>query len=360
MQHWNSNNLPFATYVDIEWQRDFLFKSLMRSGVIEVGDIFFDHAMQMFFVQHEYMVKAFTPYTFLKTLAKGIGFWVRYGVRNTSIPVASATRLKEAPNLRSLSRIKKRGASPFGVASRNCCATQESVGERVTPKWTTRRDANSIMKNTYKNWKRKSITGRKSHAQICEAWFFKNVAQICNDPSRARKIYFWMVRLATEIPSFNNSPRIRSAPHSRFSRASCWMRAMVSAAKGERPLWLPDLNFQNNWNPCRCHFNNVSGLMIRSADFHWRSRLASTCNQKRSAEVRPGRLTWRRKTISYWRSRAFSMNNSALLRTRSVATDRAREFAICCAQRCQMFSISVLTKNGMRRSQVKVKSVRDI
>ena len=32
-------------------------------------------------------------------------------------------------------------------------------------------------------------------------------------------MYFWMVRLLTSIPSFNNSPRIRSAPHKRFSFA---------------------------------------------------------------------------------------------------------------------------------------------
>src|SRR6266699_6881613 len=39
------------------------------------------------------------------------------------------------------------GACPYGVASRSCCATQESVGDRVTPTWITFRDFSSMMKN---------------------------------------------------------------------------------------------------------------------------------------------------------------------------------------------------------------------
>jgi len=36
------------------------------------------------------------------------------------------------PNLSSLSRIKKRGPTPHGVAFLSCCATQAAVGDRVT------------------------------------------------------------------------------------------------------------------------------------------------------------------------------------------------------------------------------------
>ena len=51
-----------------------------------------------------------------------------------------ATRAKHGPNLPSLSRIKYLALSPYGVASRSCCATHRSVGERVTPTWSTFRD----------------------------------------------------------------------------------------------------------------------------------------------------------------------------------------------------------------------------
>ena len=39
----------------------------------------------------------------------------------------------------------------------------------------------------------------------------------------------WTVRLPTRMPSLSSSPRIRSAPHSRFSAASRWIAATVSA-----------------------------------------------------------------------------------------------------------------------------------
>ncbi len=57
---------------------------------------------------------------------------VRYGVRSTLMPLVVATRAKFGPNLRSVSRSRYRGLSPYGVASRNCCATQGSMGDRVT------------------------------------------------------------------------------------------------------------------------------------------------------------------------------------------------------------------------------------
>jgi hypothetical protein len=53
-----------------------------------------------------------------------------------------------------------------------------------------------------------------------------------------------MVRLQTRRPSFNSSPRIRSAPQSRFCVAICLIKAMVSAATFG--LWeeVFDLRFQ--------------------------------------------------------------------------------------------------------------------
>src|SRR5260370_41184573 len=56
------------------------------------------------------------------------------------MPLVAATRAKFCPNLRSLSRSRYFGVCPYGVASRSCCATQGSVGERVTCTWMTFRD----------------------------------------------------------------------------------------------------------------------------------------------------------------------------------------------------------------------------
>jgi hypothetical protein len=72
-----------------------------------------------------------------------------------------ATRAKHDPNLRSLSQIRYFGACPYGVASRSCCATQGSVGNRVTPTWITRRDLSWMMKNAKSGRKKRSVTGKR-------------------------------------------------------------------------------------------------------------------------------------------------------------------------------------------------------
>jgi hypothetical protein len=56
------------------------------------------------------------------------------------MPLVVATRAKFEPNFRSLSRIRYVAVCPDAVASRSCCATQRSVGERVTFTWMTFRD----------------------------------------------------------------------------------------------------------------------------------------------------------------------------------------------------------------------------
>jgi hypothetical protein len=38
-----------------------------------------------------------------------------------------------------------------------------------------------------------------------------------------------MVRLETRMPTLSSSPRMRSAPHRRWSRAMVWIKATVSA-----------------------------------------------------------------------------------------------------------------------------------
>src|SRR4051794_27717301 len=94
------------------------------------------------------------------------------------MPVAATTRAKVGPYLRSLSRMRNRGRSSNGVASRSCWATQASVGWRVTPTCTTRRDPSATTTKAWSGRKSRSVTGRKSQAQVSVAWLRRKVAHV--------------------------------------------------------------------------------------------------------------------------------------------------------------------------------------
>ncbi len=102
----------------------------------------------------------------------------RIGVRSTSMPLPVATAAKCPPYFASLSRIRNLGASPNGVASRSCWAAHASVGDRMTPTCTLRREPSSVMKNANSGRNKASWSCRKSQAQLSLAWVRRNVAQV--------------------------------------------------------------------------------------------------------------------------------------------------------------------------------------
>ena len=141
-------------------------------------------------------------------------------------------------------------------------------------------------------------------------------------------MYFWMVRLHTRMSSFSNSPRMRSAPHSRLSQAIRLISSTVSVGSfGLREAGL-DFLLQNGRKPALCQRSKVSGCTTNRAFFQVRSLPANSTSRARSALVSGGRLTWRRRTMSCWRSRAFSSISCCLLRQRSIITPAERELAV--------------------------------
>jgi len=162
------------------------------------------------------------------------------------MPLVAATRAKQVPNLSSRSRIRYFGDRPKGVASRSCCAVHASVGDRVTPTWMTLREWRSMMKKANSERKKRSVTCKKSQAQICWACVCRKVFHVCPRGLvvRTALMYFCMVRKPPRMPSLSSSPRIRTAPHSRLSLAISLINATVSAdilGVGEAAL---DLYFQ--------------------------------------------------------------------------------------------------------------------
>lgn len=170
--------------------RNPLPKPLMRSGLIEIDNVRIEKPEELLFMENQEMIQTFAPHTAQKAFADSIcPARVRYGVRRTLMPLVIATRAKCCPNFLSLSRIKYFGACPYGVASRSCCATQESVGARVTFTWMTFRDFCSTMKKAKRGRKKRSITCKKSQAQISAAWLRRNVFQFC-PPTRLGRVCF--------------------------------------------------------------------------------------------------------------------------------------------------------------------------
>jgi len=99
----------------------------------------------------------------------------------------------------------------------------------------------------------------KSQTHMRSAWFFRNVAQLWPPPRlRTPRMYFWIVRLLTLIPSLSSSPRMRSAPHSRPRPAISRMRSIVSGGSGD-VFRGRDRRRQNRRKPARCQRTTVSG-----------------------------------------------------------------------------------------------------
>jgi len=124
--------------------------------------------------------------------------------------------------------------------------------------------------------------------------------------------------LQTRIPSFSNSPRIRSAPQSRLFFAMSLIKAMVSADTFACVDFGFDFCLQKRRKPRRCQRRSVSGCTMKSACFHVRTILARRTRSNRSAFVHAGRFTCRFSMMSCWRKRAFSAISSGLLLPRSA------------------------------------------
>ena len=138
-------------------------------------------------------------------------------------------------------------------------------------------------------------------------------------------MYFWIVRLHTQISSFSNSPRMRSAPQSRLFLAISLINAIVSGESFGCLASAFDLRFQNKRKSSRCHRSKVCGCTMKSACFHVRIILARNNKRNLSVFLQAGRLTCRCRMMSCCRNNAFSTSSSDLPLARSVIVPSRRE-----------------------------------
>jgi hypothetical protein len=111
-------------------------------------------------------------------------------------------------------------------------ATQGSVGDRVTPTWITFRDLCSMRKNACERSKEEICDQKARHKPRSVR---HDCAQRLPTSGLVAGVYEHvsytspMVRLQTRMPSFRSSPRILSAPQSRFFLAISLINVIVSA-----------------------------------------------------------------------------------------------------------------------------------
>ena len=135
-----------------------------------------------------------------------------------------------------------------------------------------------------------------------------------------RTMYLPTVDSATSIPSINNSPWIRGAPHSGFSRLIRRISPRTSeSTRGRLPRWR-DFQRQYARKPRRYQPITVSSwTMIIASRSDGYSRYSHTNSKRsmfRSLLTRVGDL--RRRTTSCWHRRRFSASS----RARRVNRDR--------------------------------------
>jgi len=136
----------------------------------------------------------------------------------------------------------------------------------------------------------------KSQAQMRPPWLWRNVAQVWPPPQwfRTPRMYFWMVRLLTGMPSLRSSPRMRSAPHRRPRRAMSRMRSMVSFGSGDDRRGR-DQRRQKSRKPARCQRISVSGWTTTIAVRQPSRSRAPRRSLRRSKRLSLGRLLLRRR-----------------------------------------------------------------
>ena len=107
----------------------------MGSCLIEVGHLSIEDALELPLVKNQQVVQTFLPHTPQEPLADRIGSGsVRRGLENLDAACRRHTS-EDGPKFGIIIPNQVLGCVPIRVASRSCCATQGSEGDRVTPTW---------------------------------------------------------------------------------------------------------------------------------------------------------------------------------------------------------------------------------
>ena len=150
-------------------------------------------------------------------------------------------------------------------------------------------------------------TVKKSTETVLWRWFSRKVLQVWDGGFRCGGMYLATLVSPTSTPSLSNSPWMRGAPHSGFSRLNFRMSLRTSFGTVGLPGF-PRRTFQvqNIRKPLRCQPMTVSGLRMSKERRQSTQAWDSQAHRSRSAVISFGRFTERRRTASWCRNARFS------------------------------------------------------
>ncbi len=139
----------------------------MWSCLVEVRHIGIEDPVELLLLQDEQMIEALTPHTAQEPLTNGIGAWGVIGGCEHLDATRFGNPREGHPKLAIIIKDEVlRSDTKSGSFPKLLCR-HASVGDRVTPTWITLRECSSMMKKANSERKNRSVTGRKSQAQIC-------------------------------------------------------------------------------------------------------------------------------------------------------------------------------------------------
>ncbi len=168
-------------------------------------------------------------------------------------------------------------------------------------------------------------TTKKSSATRSLRWFSRNARQVGDGGFRRRGMYFATVEMATSMPSFASSLRMRGAPQVTFACDILRIRLTTSRSSPGRPK-RPGLLFrlQKRLKPSRCHRITVAGSAIARAFLQSAHPCERITQKVRSHTPRRRRRLprVRMSTASCCRSARFSSASSRRVRNSDVIVPR--------------------------------------
>ena len=123
-----------------------LRKALVRTVAVDVLHVFAEDVSQVPLAEDEDVIEAIPPHAPEEPLAGGVLPGRAVGRAQLRAPARRLHPGKHRVVLAIVVADQVAGLLPEGVAARSCWATQASVGWRVTPTWTTRRESSAMTK----------------------------------------------------------------------------------------------------------------------------------------------------------------------------------------------------------------------